>query len=114
MSRQSRLTLAALSVVALLAGLFVAPAAQALPQQCDEKCTFTTPCNILCAMGRFVITCGDYGICSGGGAAPAGADDLAFLDAEPTDDTAAAEATALVGGAPFAPTAASPAACPPF
>ncbi|RYZ42029.1 MAG: hypothetical protein EOO71_09845 [Myxococcaceae bacterium] len=46
--------------------LFLAPlTASALPLQCDQRCKPTTPCTIVCAVGGFVITCGDYGTCAG-------------------------------------------------
>ncbi len=52
-----------LSAAALLA---LAPtAALALPPQCDEACSFDSDCGQVCAMGRYLTTCGDYGICGG-------------------------------------------------
>ncbi len=50
-----------------LAVLTLAPlSASALPKDCDEVCTFNTPCDTVCALpGSFkVITCGAWDICS--------------------------------------------------
>ncbi len=44
--------------------------ASALPKQCDEVCTCSTSCNIRCAIGITVVTCGFDGTCIGQCAAP--------------------------------------------
>ena len=55
-----------LAVLVLVLATFVwAPAASALPKQCEEVCTCNTPCHILCAVGATVINCGIEGICQG-------------------------------------------------
>ncbi|NMO19530.1 hypothetical protein HPC49_31720 [Pyxidicoccus fallax] len=52
-----------LSAAALLA---LAPtAALALPPQCDEACGFDADCGQICAAGRYLTNCGEYGICGG-------------------------------------------------
>ncbi|MFP2910200.1 hypothetical protein ACLESD_35210 [Pyxidicoccus sp. 3LFB2] len=55
------------SLLVATAFLTLAPtAALALPPDCDEACDFEySSCTQLCAMGRYVTTCGDYGICVG-------------------------------------------------
>ncbi|NOK23109.1 hypothetical protein [Corallococcus carmarthensis] len=48
------------------ASLFLLPlSASALPPDCDSQCKPTRSCTLLCTMGSSVITCGEYGICSG-------------------------------------------------
>ncbi|NMO19531.1 hypothetical protein HPC49_31715 [Pyxidicoccus fallax] len=62
-----------LSATAFLS--LVPTAALALPPQCDDACSYESSCDETCAMGRYITTCGDYGICGG------------FL-AEPSDEQA--------------------------
>lgn len=50
-----------LAPVVLLAPL----SASALPPDCDVQCKPTRSCTLLCTDISSVITCGEYGVCSG-------------------------------------------------
>ena len=83
-----------------LAVLTLVPlSASALPKDCDEVCTFSTPCDIVCAVpGAFrVITCGEWEICSASGRSDTsqqlasakdeqGSEDAEFVCREPRQD----------------------------
>ncbi|RYZ42028.1 MAG: hypothetical protein EOO71_09840 [Myxococcaceae bacterium] len=54
------------TLLAGAAALLLAPmSAVAAPRDCGEVCKPTGSCNWLCDNGGDVITCGEYGLCSG-------------------------------------------------
>ncbi|NNC21845.1 hypothetical protein HRD49_21730 [Corallococcus exiguus] len=59
MNQRSKLLLAAASM------LLLPLTASARPPECDNQCSPTRSCTLLCTMGSSVITCGEFGVCSG-------------------------------------------------